>query len=642
MTAFTLYEQPSALSTPRRNLRVLLLVGSVLVVASCARFPTKSPAAAWGPVPTGAGATFTPGADRDGDGVTDDREAAMRSHPDQRDSDGDGYDDGFEDQLADFGFDLVRPDADRDHDGLTDAREARLHTNPAASDSDADGWSDFDEVLNEYFGFDPRTPTADTDFDGLADPLERRLGSSPAKVDSNGDGISDFQAYSADLPPNGPALKGTPAELIGVTYSPAMADALQAIRDGSRFPDKLAGQLPYPQVTASLVAAGMRPSAALMQRSLYNPHNSPGVYPTYAQIEQDLFALAQAYDGSPNTALVRLFYWTGQTVESCGGELPRPGRKVYAVKVSANPGANEPEPEVAFLGVHHARELISGAETMRLLHTLTDGYATNSEIRKRVDTREIWVIPVVNPNGYERAVGSQVDWRKNTRFTKGQTTKCGTDLNRNYDFDHVSGFSPAQRAMLPGAFFNGINTTTGNLAVDSDQYPGEAPFSEVETQAVRGLAHSQFLSHNREVDGLVCSLSWHSYTGVVMHPLAHSAVPPNTGVDAPDVATFDALTKDIATATGYKDLQDDFPTSVNFDGCGMSGYPSYGEASDWLYKDGRTFAVSIESYSTGERGHCPLPNNLPDAFYPLDAAKRDAVADNNVKAALALLRDCPE
>ena len=267
-------------------------------------------------------------------------------------------------------------------------------------------------------GYDPTIATADADFDGLGDALEQRLGSSPAKVESNGDGISDFQAFGAELSPVGPPLKGGLDELIGVTYSQAMAAALQRMRDGGRFPDVLAEELPYPIVTAALARHGSELSAALMQRALSNPHHSPGVYPPYIEIEQALFALAQQYDGSPGAHL-RSFHWTGQTLDSCN-QVNHPGRRIYAAKVSANPSVNEQEPEVAFFGVHHAREMITGVATMHLLCMLTDRYASDPQIRKLVDTREVWVIPVVNPNGYDRAAVDQLDWRKNTRWEKGQ------------------------------------------------------------------------------------------------------------------------------------------------------------------------------------------------------------------------------
>jgi hypothetical protein len=616
----------------------------VLAVATCALLGIAAiggcastrpmPSRAWGSIPAGAGQQASLGTDRDQDGVTDDRERDLRSNPEQADSDKDGYPDGIEDRMSDFGFDLVRVDTDGDHDGLTDARETELKTDPASPDTDGDGWSDFDEVLNEYFGYDPREKTADADFDGLGDALEQRLGSSPLKVDSNDDGISDFQAYSADQSPVGTPLKGPLADLIGTTYSPAMGEALTRIRKGGAFPDKLAGQLPYPNVTASLVGNGIRPSAALMQRALYNPHNSPGVYQTYTEIEQDLSKLAQNFP-----SLVRLFYWTGQTIESCDGKR-RPGRKIYAVKVSANPQQNDPEPEVAFLGVHHARELITAYQTLRLLHALTDGYGSDNQITKLVDTREVWVIPVVNPNGYERAVANQVDWRKNTRLTDGQK-RCGTDLNRNYAFGHPSTFTQAQRMSLPDIGLSGVNTSTGNLDPDSDTFPGPQAFSEVETQAVRGLAHSQFLTRlKREVDGLVCMLSWHSYGGVVGHPMGHVAVPPATNLDPPDVAPFDTLTKAMAQAASYTDVQDDYATVGVVDGCATPHYMVYGDSNDWFYKDGHTFGTLIEEFSSPERGSCPV-GPIQNDFNPQTAALRDAVADTNVKAALAMLKNCP-
>ncbi len=620
------------------------LLSLAVVLPGCAPVATKPPvtSTAWASIATVAGGAETPGSDRDRDTVTDDRERALRSNPDDPDTDKDGFPDGFEDRLAEFGFDLVKPTTDRDRDGLPDNREAELGTNLNAPDSDGDGWGDFDEELNRYFGYDPRTKTLDADFDGLGDGLEERLGSSPKQVDSNGDGISDFMAYSADQSPVGLPLNKGLGELIGIPYSPAMGNALESIRQGGAFPKDLAQELPYPDVTGPVLGESIRPSAALMQRSLYNPRSSPGLYPTYAEIEKDLFDLAATYDGNPGPSLVRLFYWTGQTQDNCDSRREsRAGRRIYAIKVSANPNQNDPEPEVAFLGVHHARELITAVQTMRLLHALTDNYTTDSKIRKLVDTREVWVIPVVNPNGYERALANQVDWRKNTRLATQSQTRCGVDLNRNYGFGHVTLFPPAQRAALPDVAYSGVDPGTGNLMPDDGTYPGPSAFSEVETQAVRGLAHSQFLTERRkEVDGLVCMLSWHSYGGVVGHPMGHPPQPPTTGLDPPDVGPFGNLTKEMANAAGYVNIKDGYAGLTTVDGCGYPGYHVYGDSNDWFYKDGDTFAVLIESYSVAERGGCPV-GSTPYIFYPQDVTRRDLVAKANVEAALAMLRTCP-
>ncbi len=565
----------------------------------------------WTLVPTqtaGAMRPISPALDTDGDGISDERERALGSNPNSRDTDGDGFDDGLEDLLSQFGFDLLTPSRDTDGDGLEDNYEKKIGTNPNDPDTDHDGWSDFDEVLNRYFGFDPLVPTADADFDGLSDDLERRIGSSPTNPDTNGDGISDFTAYAAGVNPAGAPIPGGLGEITGIPYSPAMAAALTSIRQGGAFPPALANQLPYAQVTAGLVRSGrVRASAALMQRSLLNPSNSPGIYKEYGEIVAELFATANQFNGTNGPDLMRLWVWSEPAIECCDRqEGEKPGQRIYAVKISSQPHLNKQEPEVAFLAVHHARELITAAFTMELIKRLTRGYADGlREFREMLDKREIWLIPVVNPNGYQRAVLGQVDWRKNTRRAAPAQAiqSAGVDPNRNYGFEHATALTPAQRAALSkdAQDTNGM-TLTGDFNLDSPQYPGPSPFSEVETRAVRGLAHSQFLGENpRQIDGLTCSLSWHTYSGTVTHPMSHKpAVSPNTGLNPADRPVLDSFTGALAAVTGYRDLRDGFEAQREARGDPIDGYPVFGDSDDWLYKDGGTRAILIEAFSSAE------------------------------------------
>ena len=419
-----------------------------------------------------------------------------------------------------------------------------------------------------------------------------------------------------------------------------MRDALPAIRAGKTFPEALAGELPYSRVTQPLVASGrVKPSAALLQRSAANPHNSPGIYKTYNEMVNDLFATAARFDGSRGPDLVRLFVWSQPTVDCCEAKEGRekPGRRIYAMKISDNPGANEPEPEVLFMGNHHARELITAAFTMDVINTLTKGYAAGDPaIRKLVDDAEVWVMPVINPNGYERALAAQLDWRKNGRKISPTQKVIGVDLKRNYDFEHATHRTAAQRTALDanGKANNGI-TSGGGFDTDSSQYPGAAAFTEVETQAVRGLAHSQFAGENRrQVDGLVCSLSWHTYSGTVGHPMGHKpVVPPHTGLTPGDRSELGALSNDVAAGSGYNNIFDTFEKQLISKGDPLNGYPTFGDSDDWLYKDGHTRSILVEGYSAAEG-----MKNF--AFYPLTAADRDTVTAHNVKGALALIRSC--
>jgi hypothetical protein len=634
-----------------RAAAALVCLGSLALLTGCPhggttprepRPPEEGRAGTWTRVDTSAAGkpAVSPALDSDGDGIPDERERLLGSDPYNRDTDGDGFDDGFEDMFSEFGFDILKPSLDSDHDGLEDGFEKKIGTNPQNPDTDSDGWSDLDELINRFYGYDPLVPTADTDFDGLSDELEKRIGSSPTNADTNGDGINDFMAYTAGLDPAGPKIQGGLGELTGITYSNAIREALEAIRAGKRFPEALAGELPYSRVMQPLVAAGrVKPSAALMQRSVYNPHNSPGIYKPYNEIVSDLFTTASQFNGSSGPDLVRLFVWSQATVDCCEPKEGRekPGRPIYAMKISDNPGTNEKEPEILFMGEHHARELITATFTMDLINTLTKGYAAGDPaIRKLVDNAEIWVMPVINPNGYERALAAQLDWRKNTRKVSAAQKMLGVDLNRNYDFEHATSLTVAQRTALDSnaRSSNGI-TGAGGFDIDSFQYPGTGSFTEVETQAVRGLAHSQFAGENRhQVDGLVCSLSWHTYSGSVGHPMGHKpVVPPHTGLTSADKSTLGSLSGDIATGSGYKNIFDTFEKQLISNGDPLNGYPVFGDSNDWLYKDGHTYSILVEGYSAAE-------GMVNFSFYPLSAADRDAVSAHNIKGALALIRSC--
>src|SRR4030042_1334852 len=69
-----------------------------------------------------------------------------------------------------------------------------------------------------------------------------------------------------------------------------------------------------------------------------------GAYHSYAELERELLDIARDYP-----TIAKLFR-LGTTLE---------GRTIYALKISDRPELNEDEPEVLFLGCHHAREWIT-------------------------------------------------------------------------------------------------------------------------------------------------------------------------------------------------------------------------------------------------------------------------------------------
>lgn len=143
------------------------------------------------------------------------------------------------------------------------------------------------------------------------------------------------------------------------------------------------------------------------------------------------------------------------------------GKTIWALKISDNPSLEEDEPEVRFAGAHHGDELMSVEMPLLLAWHLLDNYGSDSRITAMVDNTEIWIIPLVNPDGRDA----------NTRYNAN-----GVDLNRNYGYMW--------------------------------DYAGGSPFSEPETQAFRAhaLENNIALSFSYHTSGDVVNYVW-NYKG---------------------------------------------------------------------------------------------------------------------------------
>lgn len=147
---------------------------------------------------------------------------------------------------------------------------------------------------------------------------------------------------------------------------------------------------------------------------------------------------------------------------------------ILAMKISDNPDLEEDEPRFLFNGVHHATEIIGVEVCLYMMWDLLTRYDTSPEIRAWIDSNEIWLVPMVNPDGHYINFNVVCDsWRKNAQDNNGNgqfdPDYDGVDLNRNYDFLwHLGNPNPSSR-----------------------EYRGAFPFSENETQAIRDLAISK-------------------------------------------------------------------------------------------------------------------------------------------------------
>ena len=78
------------------------------------------------------------------------------------------------------------------------------------------------------------------------------------------------------------------------------------------------------------------------------------------------------------------------------------GNDLWAFKLSDNANIDEEEPEILYTGLTHSREPLSMMNLFYFVQNLCEGYQSNSdpEASYLIDEREMWFIPVINPDGY--------------------------------------------------------------------------------------------------------------------------------------------------------------------------------------------------------------------------------------------------
>jgi len=114
------------------------------------------------------------------------------------------------------------------------------------------------------------------------------------------------------------------------------------------------------------------------------------------------------------------------------------GADILALQVTRDAGHGKKGKKltVLYVSAQHAREWISPEVNRRLLRHFLENYDTDLEIKKIVDTAELWFVLVANPDGYDYTFtpGNRL-WRKTLTDNDGDgqiTGVDGVDPNRNF------------------------------------------------------------------------------------------------------------------------------------------------------------------------------------------------------------------
>jgi hypothetical protein len=262
------------------------------------------------------------------------------------------------------------------------------------------------------------------------------------------------------------------------------------------------------------------------------------------------------------------------------------GRNILCMKLSDNASVEEDEPACYFSGACHGDEPMGTSIVMAFLEEILSGYGTDPVSTWLVDNREIYTVPILNPDcsSYcSDSGGPGVYWRKNRRVVV--PPNIGVDPSRNHGYRW------------------GYDNTGSSPNPASHAYRGPYAWSDAEAAAARDLS----LAHRFRTEQ-----DFHCYGRWNMYPWSYDTLRP------PDEAALREANDSLVAITGYPPDQAGQISRVF--------YPCNGTQPDWALTDtaGKfmTYSFAIEAdtwfyacWNDSALMQQEVDGNVPGLFY---------------------------
>ena len=237
-----------------------------------------------------------------------------------------------------------------------------------------------------------------------------------------------------------------------------------------------------------------------------------GNYPSYAEIGEILAAAESDYP-----EIVRRIS-LGQSVQ---------GREIWAVLISDQPEVEEDEPEFAYISTMHGDETVGTVLCLNFLEVLLAGYGTDPDITSHVDNTAIWLVPLMNPDGYEMGMrfnANNVDLNRTfpefpDHFEGTILTEGDPDLSgREPEVAHVAQWSADNRFVLMASYHSGALVAN----YPYDEIPGVPSGTEAiapddallqELSSAYANENPPMLASNTFPGGITNGSAWYSVSG---------------------------------------------------------------------------------------------------------------------------------
>lgn len=226
------------------------------------------------------------------------------------------------------------------------------------------------------------------------------------------------------------------------------------------------------------------------------------------------------------------------------------GYDLWALHIT-NQAIPGPKPVFWYEAGIHAREIATPELAMLYIQLLLDQYDTNPDSHWLVDWHDIWVVPMINPDGHhivEAGGGGSSPYyqRKNANNSNGCTvwpptssTQFGTDNNRNFPF-----------------LWNCCGGSSGSACTQT--YHGPSADSDPETQAVvnqlRALIPDQRGPNNTDAAPLTASgvfQDMHSNAVLNLYPWGWTTTAAPNGPELANLGKHLSATNAAPAGNGY-------------------------------------------------------------------------------------------
>ena len=156
-------------------------------------------------------------------------------------------------------------------------------------------------------------------------------------------------------------------------------------------------------------------------------------------------------------------------------------RDIMLATISLNVENADLKPAMLYTGTIHAREWIGNELAVSFIDYLLQNHSTDPNILRTLTKNTLYIVPCLNPDGFEYSRSHFSFWRKNRRDNGDGT--FGVDLNRNFSVGYQKSKDTA-----------------------SNVYSGPKPFSEPETKAMKNFVDNH--------DNITIALDYHSQGNV--------------------------------------------------------------------------------------------------------------------------------